>query len=358
MALAAALLLGLGGFAVSTQLKIGDLDPGAPELRADSRYNRDNAFITSHYALSSDVFAVIVKTPPEGCLKYATLDTVDRLAWELQQLPQVRMTQSLPDVVRQITAGSFEGNPKWVSISRNQDVLNYGAQQASVNTPDMFNTECSVMPLVAFLTDHKAETLSAVLGVVERFIAERPEFASGEEAVRKYKKGDEVEAVVLAIDVDKERISLGIKQLDGDPFTTDDRNGREDRLPPASVESEQALLGCLLMAATSGNSSPCSRTAFCTCCAFSRAVSPNASRPRRRRSGARSLVPFMSSRAEVSASSAELMPFLPLTLRRRTSEARTRFAFFAAKISSLQISDSQKVGPFSTISLQTSSRFN
>ncbi|MDO1508996.1 MULTISPECIES: 30S ribosomal protein S1 [Neisseria] len=41
---------------------------------------------------------------------------------------------------------------------------------------------------------------------------------AGEEAVRKYKKGEEVEAVVLAIDVEKERISLGIKQLEGDPF--------------------------------------------------------------------------------------------------------------------------------------------
>lgn len=40
----------------------------------------------------------------------------------------------------------------------------------------------------------------------------------GEQAVHKYKKGDEVEAVVLGIDVDKERISLGIKQLEGDPF--------------------------------------------------------------------------------------------------------------------------------------------
>ncbi|KAG0162549.1 hypothetical protein DFQ30_001754, partial [Apophysomyces sp. BC1015] len=42
---------------------------------------------------------------------------------------------------------------------------------------------------------------------------------SGEEAVRKYKKGDEVEAIVLGIDVEKERISLGIKQLEGDPFS-------------------------------------------------------------------------------------------------------------------------------------------
>jgi len=42
----------------------------------------------------------------------------------------------------------------------------------------------------------------------------------GEEAVRNYKKGDETEAVVLAIDVERERISLGIKQLDGDPFSS------------------------------------------------------------------------------------------------------------------------------------------
>lgn len=41
---------------------------------------------------------------------------------------------------------------------------------------------------------------------------------AGEEAVREFKKGDEVEAAVLAIDTDRERISLGIKQLDGDPF--------------------------------------------------------------------------------------------------------------------------------------------
>lgn len=41
----------------------------------------------------------------------------------------------------------------------------------------------------------------------------------GEEAVRNYKKGDEIEAQVLSIDVERERISLGIKQLEGDPFT-------------------------------------------------------------------------------------------------------------------------------------------
>src|SRR6202007_18870 len=41
----------------------------------------------------------------------------------------------------------------------------------------------------------------------------------GEEAVRKYKKGEDLEAAVLSIDVERERISLGVKQLEGDPFT-------------------------------------------------------------------------------------------------------------------------------------------
>jgi predicted RND superfamily exporter protein len=169
--IASALLL-LAGYAVSTQLKIGDLDPGAPELRADSRYNRDNAYVTGHYTLSSDTFAVIVKTEKEGCLKYETLVEADRLAWALQQVPGVQTTASLTNAVRQITAGSNEGAPKWLTIARNQDVLNYGAQQASVNNPDLFNTDCSVMPVIAYLSDHRAETLDRVVQASSAFAAE------------------------------------------------------------------------------------------------------------------------------------------------------------------------------------------
>ena len=168
-ALAVAIVLAIGGLTVSRHLKIGDLDPGAPELRADSRYNRDNAYITANYALSSDQLAVIVKTEKEGCLQYQTQVEADRLAWMLKQVPGVQTTVSLPDAVRQITAGSFEGNPKWLTISRNQDVLNYGAQQASTSNPDLFNTECSVMPVIAYLTDHKAETLDRVVAAAARF---------------------------------------------------------------------------------------------------------------------------------------------------------------------------------------------
>jgi len=75
-----AVVLGIGGHVVSRKLQIGDLDPGAPELRAHSRYNIDNAFITANFSLSSDVFAVIIKTPVEQCMRYATLQQADQLA--------------------------------------------------------------------------------------------------------------------------------------------------------------------------------------------------------------------------------------------------------------------------------------
>jgi predicted RND superfamily exporter protein len=161
--------LAVFGFIVSLNLQIGDLDPGAPELRPDSRYNRDNAYITANYALSSDQFAVIVKTAVEGCLKYPTLVEADRLAWLMRQQPGVQTTVSLVDAVRQITAGSFEGNPKWLTINRNQDVLNFAAQEASTSNPDLFNINCSVMPVIAYLADHKAGTLERMVNVTADF---------------------------------------------------------------------------------------------------------------------------------------------------------------------------------------------
>src|SRR4029079_11628841 len=100
---------------------------------------------------------------------YETLVEADRLAWALKQVPGVQTTVSLADAARQITAGTFEGNPKWLTISRNQDVLNYAAQQASVNNPDLFNTECSVMPVIAYLADHKSESLDRVVQVAADF---------------------------------------------------------------------------------------------------------------------------------------------------------------------------------------------
>ncbi len=63
---------------------------------------------------------------------------------------------------------------------------------------------------------------------------------SGEEVVRKYKKGDELEAVVLAIDTERERISLGIKQMGGDPFSNFASTHDKNTLVKGTVKSVDA----------------------------------------------------------------------------------------------------------------------
>lgn len=167
-----ALVLFVGGYAISLHLQVGDLDAGAPELKANSRYNRDNAFINAHYNLSSDVFAVIVKTPPGGIESYPTLIEMDRLETLLRNTPGVRGTESAASVVRQYVAGSFEGSPKWLSINRDPFVTGDAFAQVVVALPELTNADRTVGPLLVFLTDHKAETLARVVQVVQDFAAE------------------------------------------------------------------------------------------------------------------------------------------------------------------------------------------
>ena len=162
------LVLGIIGLMVSTHLKIGDTDPGAPELRADSRYNRDNAFMVDNYAASSDVFIIMVKTPQYACAHYSTLMAVDALSHELQKLPGVEAISSLAGIAKVANAGMNEGSLKWFEVPRSQDMLNAIITRAP---REMFNQNCDLLTVYAYLKDHKADTLTSVVGVVEGFAA-------------------------------------------------------------------------------------------------------------------------------------------------------------------------------------------
>ena len=167
-AIAASVVLAVLAFAVSLQLKIGDLDPGAPELRASSRYNRDVAFINTAYGAGSDVLAVMVKTLDGQCSRYETLNKVDALEWELRQLEGVDSTNSLALLNRSVLTGLNEGSPKWYEFLANQDMLN----TVTAGAPrGLYNDGCSLLTLYIFLRDHKATTLSRVVSHVEAFAA-------------------------------------------------------------------------------------------------------------------------------------------------------------------------------------------
>jgi predicted RND superfamily exporter protein len=169
IAVAVASVLAWFGYQGSQSLQVGDLGAGAPELRADSRYNVDNAYITSHYANSSDVFVVMVKTAAEQCSSFQTLQLVDRFQFYLGNLPGVQSSVSLVDVAERVTAGLNEGNLKWRSLSRNQYVINSSLRQVPQG---LMNGDCSLLPVIVFLEDHRAETLATLTAAVDRF-AER-----------------------------------------------------------------------------------------------------------------------------------------------------------------------------------------
>ncbi|MCY1327049.1 efflux transporter, putative, hydrophobe/amphiphile efflux-3 family [compost metagenome] len=152
-----------------SKLQVGDLHAGSPELRPDSRYNKDNAFITSKFGVSSDVFAVMIKIPADQCGSYEALVEADRLAWQLSHVPGVQGTASLADTVRAYTSGSFEGSPKWYTISDNKGVVWPQVNNALVWNSQLLNSECSLIPVLAYLSDHKAATLSAVVKVASEF---------------------------------------------------------------------------------------------------------------------------------------------------------------------------------------------
>lgn len=174
----AAALLGGWGFAVSRGLQIGDLDPGAPEFRPESRYNRDTAFFTRHYSASADVFVVMVRTPASECGAYATASTVRRLQWALEETPGVQGTLSLFNVMDQIIAGTYGGNQKWATVTRNRFISNSAHKGIP---PALYNNDCSMLPVIAYLADHKAATLDRVVRTVSAFrAAEAPAAAQAE----------------------------------------------------------------------------------------------------------------------------------------------------------------------------------
>jgi predicted RND superfamily exporter protein len=165
VSVALALIALAGGLWYGHNLKIGDLDQGAPELRPDSRYNQDNNFIISNYSTSSDVLVVMVKTPPEGCSAYQTLSAINELSWKMENTPGVQSAISLVTVSKQVIKGMNEGNLKWESLSRNKDVLNSSISRAD----GLYNNTCSLAPLLIFLNDHKAETLDRAVHAVQDF---------------------------------------------------------------------------------------------------------------------------------------------------------------------------------------------
>ena len=165
---ATALVLALVGLYLGQGLQIGDLDRGAPELRPDSRYNRDSAYISEHYATSSDVLVIMVETPPETCSEYRNMALIDEFTWVMRNVPGVESALASSTVSRLVLSGYNEGSLKWATVTRSQVALNSTFNRMP---PQLVNRDCSLSPVIIFLADHRADTLARVLARVEEFAA-------------------------------------------------------------------------------------------------------------------------------------------------------------------------------------------
>jgi uncharacterized protein len=125
--------------------------------------------LTRHYATSSDVFVVMVKTPTQGALKYSVLDQVDLLEWQLRQLEGVESTHSVASLARQSMVAMNEGQPRWYELQPNQGALNTAGSRAPRSLVD---ADFSLLQVQVFLKDHKADTLRRVSAEVEAFAQE------------------------------------------------------------------------------------------------------------------------------------------------------------------------------------------
>ncbi|WP_043113149.1 efflux RND transporter permease subunit, partial [Solimonas flava] len=173
--LSAALLWGWGAW-VSQDLKIGELHDGVPELRPDSRYNRDSAQIVHDFSIGVDVLKIVAEGKADGCIDHSIVSLVDRFAWRMENTAGVQSTLSLPKLQQKVYNSYNESNPKFDTLPRESGALVITVQPFPSST-GLLNEDCSALPVLVFTKDHKAETIDAIVAEVQRFIAEQPKDA-------------------------------------------------------------------------------------------------------------------------------------------------------------------------------------
>ncbi len=162
-AIAISAVLFVVGFWLAQGMKIGDSEVGVPELRPQARYNQDAVLISDRFALGVDVLTVVAETTPNACTEnYRVMETIDRFAWNLTNVPGVQKVITLPMVAKVVNAGWNEGNIKWRILPRDNYVLRQALGGIDTAT-GLLNADCSAMPIMIFTTDHRAETIARIV---------------------------------------------------------------------------------------------------------------------------------------------------------------------------------------------------
>jgi len=156
------------GYWQADKMRIGDLHAGAPSLHQDARYNQDTFLISDKYTISSDILKVIVEAYPAACTEHDVMERISRFQWQMENVAGVQSAVSLSSVAQSVNAGFNEGNLKWQSLPRNTASLVQATSRVETSS-GLLDGNCSVMPVIIFLNDHKAETIDHVIAKVKEF---------------------------------------------------------------------------------------------------------------------------------------------------------------------------------------------
>lgn len=170
-----ALALGLlvYGALESRKLEIGDIGTGAPELRANSRYNVDNAAITHQYDIGVDVLSVIVETTgfDDACLHYPVMSAIEKFEMDMRGVAGVQSVTSVASQGKVFIAAFNEGNPRWAALPRSSDGLTQGAK--AFDADNGLNTEnCKAIQVLIYTANHEGKTIAHIVSEIKRFASE------------------------------------------------------------------------------------------------------------------------------------------------------------------------------------------
>ncbi|VWC99049.1 RND transporter [Burkholderia lata] len=152
---------------------IGTLQPGAPELRADARFNRDATAIAGNYDMGLDWLTVAIESTGKACDNPAVGLYEDDFAAAMRTEPGVVSVQSYSGMLRAYNQGYNEDYPKMNVVPI--DPENYGAVSVDVGRVKGFmKADCTMSAVHLFLTDHKATTINRILDDVKQYRASHP----------------------------------------------------------------------------------------------------------------------------------------------------------------------------------------
>jgi predicted RND superfamily exporter protein len=160
-------LLGVSAWYSSDRI-VGTLQPGAPELREEARYNLDAKSIAGSYANGLDWLTVVMELPPGSCEKVEYGRYQDGFDTAMRNVPGVMSVSSFAGQLKVYNEGYNEGNPRMFTVPL--DAANYSALGVEIGRVRGFvSKDCSMLASHLYLTDHKASTINGVIAAVKTY---------------------------------------------------------------------------------------------------------------------------------------------------------------------------------------------